>query len=155
VQFPVATNFGNAWRSALGPMDHCHASDVRSLLNSASRLTLNWRAKSLIAVDGERKSWPAVAGYDEREPTGAASRNGAKNGATGSAVPDADHRPIVPSAGGRRPTTHGGVEQSRTAAVGGICATDPVDVVTERDGNRDFVRIVVTPRKCAGCYHLL
>src|SRR5271167_1116511 len=72
-------------------MDHCHASDVRSLLNSASRLTLNWRAKSLIAVDGERKSWPAVAGYDEREPTGAASRNGAKNGATGSAVPDADH----------------------------------------------------------------
>jgi hypothetical protein len=93
-------------------MDHCHASDVRSLLNSASRLTLNWRAKSLIAVDGERKSWPAVAGYDEREPTtGAASRNGAKNGATGSAVPDAHHRPIVPSAGGRRPTTHGGVEQ--------------------------------------------
>jgi hypothetical protein len=71
-------------------MDHCHASCVRSLLNSASRLTLNWRAKSLIAVDGERKSWPAVAGYDEREPTGAASRNGAKNGATGSAVPDAD-----------------------------------------------------------------
>ena len=69
MQFPVATNFGNAWRSALGPMDHCHASDVRSLLNSASRLTLNWRAKSLIAVDGERKSWPAVAGYDEREPT--------------------------------------------------------------------------------------